>query len=72
MSRLIRIYTVCHSVLIDFGLRSLFVSMVLTRFIDGRVHFRNSGDVRVKKDNMHPKHFINLSKLQEAGCTQKM
>ena len=38
MSRRIRIYTVCHSVL-DFRLKPLCAS----KLEDGRVHFRNSG-----------------------------
>ena len=32
----------------EFWLRSLFGTMVLTRFKDGRVHFRNSGMTRLK------------------------
>ena len=46
MCSLIKSYTVCHSVMILTD--TLFGTMVLTRFKDGRVHFRNR-DERVKK-----------------------
>ena len=49
MSHLIRIYTVCHSV-IDIGLNPLFATMDVSRFKAGRVHFRNLG---VKVLNMN-------------------
>ena len=42
MSPLIRIYTVCHSVF-HFRLQALFASVDMSKFKDGRVHFRNSG-----------------------------
>ena len=42
ISHLIKIRTVCHSILI-FWLRPLLGTMVLTRFKDGRDHFRNLG-----------------------------
>ena len=42
MSRLIRIYTVCHSV-IYFRLKPLSVSVNVSKFKDGRVHCRNLG-----------------------------
>ena len=41
-SRLIRIYTVCHSKF-DFRLKPLFASVDVSMFMDERVHFRNSG-----------------------------
>ena len=40
-SLLIRIYTVCHSV-IDFLLKPLFATMDVSKFRDGRVYFRKS------------------------------
>ena len=40
--RLIRIYTVCHSVL-DFGLKPLFASVDKCKFKNRRVYSRNSG-----------------------------
>ena len=46
MSCLIRISTVCHSV-IDFCLKPLFTSMDVmdvSKFRDRKVHFRNSGE----------------------------
>ena len=46
-SRLIRIYTVCHPIF-DFRLNPLSVDM--SKFTYGRVHFRNSV---VKSDNRH-------------------
>ena len=42
MSRLIRIYTVCHSNVI-FWLASLFASVRVSKFEEGIFHFRNSG-----------------------------
>ena len=42
MNRLFRIYTVCHSVF-DFRLKPLFASVNMSKFKDGRVHFRNFG-----------------------------
>ena len=42
MSRLIRICTVCHSAF-DFRLKLLFSSMGMSKYMDSRVHFRNSG-----------------------------
>ena len=44
-SRLIRIYTVCHSVIDFFLLKPLFATMDESNFKDGRVHFRNSGEI---------------------------
>ena len=41
MSRLIRIYTVCHSI-IDFWMKTLFATMDVSKFRDRREHFRNS------------------------------
>ena len=41
-ARLIKIYTVCHSVF-DIRLKPLFASVNMSRFKDGRVHFRNLG-----------------------------
>ena len=41
MSRLIRIYAVCHSVF-DFKLKALFASVDMSKVKDGMVHFRNS------------------------------
>ena len=43
MSWLIRIYTVCHSI-IDFWLKPLFATMSLSKFRDGRIHVRNLGN----------------------------
>ena len=40
-SRLIRIYTVCNSV-IDFWLKPLLATMGVSKFRDGRIPFRNS------------------------------
>ena len=42
MSRLIWIYTVCHSVC-AFWQRPLFATVGVPKFKDGRAHFRNSG-----------------------------
>ena len=47
-SRLIWIYTVCHSV-IDFRLKPLCASVDMSKLKDGRVHFRNSGMKRLIK-----------------------
>ena len=51
MAHIIKIYTVCHSV-IDF-----FATMVVSKFRDGRVHVRNSGveglDLFAPKLNLH-------------------
>ena len=41
-SRLVRIYTVFHSV-IDFKLKPFFASVDMSKFKDVGVHFRNSG-----------------------------
>ena len=41
MIRLLRIYTVCHSVF-DFKLKLLFASLDKSKFKGGGVHFRNS------------------------------
>ena len=42
MRRLIKIYTVCQSV-IDFGLKCLLAIMDVFKIRDRRAHFRNSG-----------------------------
>ena len=56
MSRLIRIYTVCHSCF-DFWVRgSLFGTMVLTRFKDGRADFRNLGMKGLNSFSSRDKH----------------
>ena len=43
----------CSAVCLDFRLRPLFGTMVLTRFKDGRVHFRDTGlkVLKVKKSH---------------------
>ena len=43
---LIRSYTVCYTV-IEFCLKLLFATMNVSKFRDGRVHFRNSWTERV-------------------------
>ena len=47
MSRLIRSYAVCQSDF-DFVLKPLFASVDISKFKDGRIHFRN----RVERINM--------------------
>ena len=42
MSRLIRIFIVCHAV-VDISLKPLFATMDVSKLRDGRVHFRTSG-----------------------------
>ena len=42
ISRLIRIYTVCHSVF-DFWMAAPFATMDVSKFKRRRVHFKNSG-----------------------------
>ena len=49
MSHLIRSYTVCHSVF-DFTLKPLFASVDMSKFKDGRMHFRNSGMKRLRQE----------------------
>ena len=42
VTRLIRIYTVCHSVF-DLRLKPLFASVNMSKFKDGKFHLRDSG-----------------------------
>ena len=60
MSRLIRIYTICHSVF-DFRLKPLFASMDVTKFKDGKVHVRNSGVKELMK-------FSISNRYEVEGC----
>ena len=51
MRRIVTIYTVCHSVT-DFWLKSLFATMNVSKFSDGKVHVRNLGikELKLKGD----------------------
>ena len=56
MSRLTRIYTVCHSDMIL--LRALFGTMDLTRMRNESVHFRDSG---MKELNQNKPNQLNVN-----------
>ena len=58
MSHLIRIYTEYHSVF-EFRLKSIFASVDISKFKDGRVHFRKLGmkGLILKSNNEHDLYY---------------